>query len=62
MWRNRWLELSQKGIHVAERLVDAQRPGGPMTFSLEQIVQLFAIACEKPENYLAPLAIGAIEN
>jgi putative transposase len=51
LWRNRWLELSVKEIPVVERLVDAERPGGPMTFSLEQILQLFAIACEQPEAY-----------
>ena len=33
LWRNRWLELSVKDIPVMERLVDAERPGGPMTFS-----------------------------
>lgn len=51
LWRNRWLELALKEIPTTERLVDAERPGGPMTFSLEQILQLFAIACEKPEDY-----------
>jgi putative transposase len=56
LWRNRWLELSVKNIPVAERLSDAYRPGGPMTFSLEQILQLFAIACEKPENYERPIS------
>lgn len=56
LWRNRWLELSENNISVKERLVDAQRPGGPMTFSLEQILQLFAIACEKPENYERPIS------
>lgn len=56
LWRNRWLELSVKNIPVLERLADAQRPGGPMTFSLEQILQLFAIACENPENYGCPIS------
>ncbi len=51
LWRNRWLELSQKDVPVAERLADAERPGGPMTFSLDVILQLFAIACKKPEDY-----------
>jgi len=27
-----------------------------MTFSLEQILQLFAIACEKPEDYERPIS------
>jgi putative transposase len=56
LWRNRWLELSVKNIPVVERIKDAQRPGGPITFSLEQILQLFAIACEKPENYGRPIS------
>nr|WP_290225527.1 helix-turn-helix domain-containing protein [Trichocoleus desertorum] len=56
LWRNRWLELSLKDMPVVERLRDAPRPGGPMSFSLEQIVQLFAIACEKPEEYGHPIS------
>ena len=56
LWRNRWLDLSEKDSSVVERLVDAPRPGGPMTFSLEQILQLFAIACEKPEEYGRPIS------
>lgn len=56
LWRNRWLELSQKDLPVLERLVDAPRPGGPATFSLEQILQLFAIACERPETYGRPIS------
>ncbi len=56
LWRNRWLELSVKNTPVVERLADAPRPGGPMTFSLEQILQLFAIACEKPEDYGRPIS------
>lgn len=51
LWRNRWLALSNQDIPIVERLVDAPRSGGPATFSLEQILQLFAIACEKPETY-----------
>jgi putative transposase len=56
LWRNRWLELSVKEIPGGERLVDAERPGGPLTFSLEQILQLFAIACEQPEAYGRPIS------
>ena len=56
LWRNRWLELSVKDIPVVERLADAERPGGPMTFSLEQILQLFAMACEKPDDYGRPIS------
>jgi putative transposase len=45
VWRHRWLELSVKNLEVVQRLADAERLGGPMTFSLEQILQLFALAC-----------------
>jgi putative transposase len=54
LWRNRWLDLSQKEVPVVERLQDAERPGAPATFSLEQILQLFGLACEKPEQYGRP--------
>jgi len=56
LWRNRWLEMSQKELAVVERLQDAQRPGAPATFSLEQVVQLFAMACEQPEVYGRPIS------
>jgi putative transposase len=56
LWRNRWLALSEKELPVVERLADAPRPGGPMSFSLEQILQLFAMACEKPEEYGRPIS------
>jgi putative transposase len=56
LWRNRWLELSVKNLEVVQRLADAERLGGPMTFSLEQILQLFALACEKPEIFGRPLS------
>lgn len=56
LWRNRWLALSEKEIPVMERLVDAPRSGGPLTFTLEQILQLFAIACEQPQTYGRPIS------
>ena len=56
LWRNRWLDLSQKQVPVVERLQDAERPGAPATFSLEQILQLFVMACEKPETYGRPIS------
>jgi len=56
LWRNRWLELNEQDISVLERLADAPRPGGPSTFSLEQILQLFAIACERPEDCGRPIS------
>lgn len=56
LWRNRWLALSQKAVPVMERLADAPRPGGPMTFSLEQILRLFTLACENPQMYGRPIS------
>jgi len=41
------VRVKPEDIPVGERC-DAERPGGPMRFSLEQILQLFAIACEPP--------------
>jgi putative transposase len=56
LWRRRWLELSARDVPVMERLQDAPRPGAPTTFSLEQITQLYAIACNPPEQYGRPIS------
>ena len=50
-WRNRWLELTERLIPVIERLQDKERSGTPAKFSMEQVVELFALACSKPEDY-----------
>ena len=55
-WRNRWLERSQEESSVEERLQDAPRPGTPPTFTLEQITQLYALACMPPEQYGRPIS------
>ena len=39
-----------------ERLVDAARPGAPTQFTTEQVLQLFAIACEPPEKNGRPIS------
>lgn len=56
LWRERWLASREKGVAVEERLQDGERSGAPATFSLEQILQLFAMACEKPETYGRPIS------
>jgi putative transposase len=56
LWRKRWIEVSLRGIPVLERLRDAPRPGSPPTFSLEQITQLYALACAPPEQYERPIS------
>ena len=55
-WRNRWLELSERSRPVMERLQDEQRSGKPAKFSMEQVVELFALACCEPEDYGRPIS------
>lgn len=69
-WRQRWQESSER-LHSLERegisdqaltqqmllvLSDEQRPGGPAKFSVEQIVQIVAVACELPECSERPIS------
>lgn len=56
LWRNRWIELSAREIPLEERLQVAPRPGCPPTFTLEQITQLYALACAPPEQYGRPIS------
>lgn len=55
-WRQRWLELSDSELPVAQRLADAARPGTPAKFTLEQLTHLYALACEPPEKYGLPIS------
>jgi putative transposase len=57
-WRRRWQELQTSELPVAERLADAPHPGAPATFTLEQITQLYALACAPPEQYGRPLSLS----
>ena len=54
-WRLRWLELSERSLPVIERLPDSERSGTPARFSMEQVVELFALACSEPEDYGRPI-------
>ena len=56
LWRRRWRELSAREVLLSERLKDAPRPGSPGTFTMEQITQLYAIACSPPEQHNRPLS------
>ena len=56
LWRNRWLELNEHGMSVEERLEDAARCGAPATFTLEQLTQLYKLACDPPEKYGRPIS------
>ena len=68
-WRDRWLAAAPALLRaeqekvldrrlsalIEQALDDAPRPGGPATFSPEQIVQIVAIACEPPEKSDRPI-------
>ena len=56
LWRERWLEMKQKEIPIRERFKDAERPGAPTKFTTEQVLNLFALACEPPEKYGIPIS------
>ena len=56
LWRQRWRELTAKQVPAIERLLDIPRPGSPGRFTMEQITQLYALACEPPEKYHRPLS------
>lgn len=63
-WRNRWFDSAdslakaeQAGVlerdyrkRIIKTLSDAPRPGCPGKYSPEQICQMIALACEKPED------------
>ena len=55
-WRDRWLEMRPRDIVVEACLHDAPRAGGPPSFTLEQIIQLYALACAPPEQYGRPIS------
>jgi len=69
LWRQRWHEsasklalLEEEGIDdkalsewVEDLLTDQQRRGAPATFSLEQVVQIVALACEQPQASGLPI-------
>jgi putative transposase len=56
LWRQRWIETSNTNKTARERLSDANRPGAPAQFTMEQVLKLFAIACEPPLVYGYPLS------
>jgi putative transposase len=59
LWRKRWASfaaLPLTELSVSERLEDAPRPGAPMRLTAEQICQITALACEKPEKSGRPIS------
>jgi putative transposase len=55
-WRNRWLETDGKDLSSCQRLQDSERVGAPVKFSMEQVIELFALACSSPEDYGRPIS------
>jgi putative transposase len=59
LWRQRWVDLQAiplSDLSVEERLQDLLRPGAPSQLSADQMCQLMALACEKPEASDRPLS------
>jgi putative transposase len=68
-WRRRWVDAEERlaaaeaegandrdlAALVADALNDRKRPGGPPTFSAEQLTMIIAIACEAPEESARPV-------
>ncbi|NJN23150.1 MAG: helix-turn-helix domain-containing protein [Acaryochloridaceae cyanobacterium RL_2_7] len=52
-WRHRWLESEGP---LTPRLQDAPRSGAPATFTMEQTLRLYAMACEDPATYRLPIS------
>ncbi|MEH2407295.1 helix-turn-helix domain-containing protein [Nostoc sp.] len=57
LWRNRWLETDPKDLSIFQRLQDQERIGAPVKFSMEQVIELFALACSPPEDYGRPIML-----
>lgn len=68
-WRERWLaaapalaaaeadlDAKQLAQRLEQLLADAPRPGTPPTFAPEQVVQIIALACEKPDASGRPIS------
>lgn len=56
LWRNRWLETEGKELLIEQRLQDSERIGASPKFSMEQVIELFALACSPPSDYGRPIS------
>lgn len=56
LWRNRWLETQETELSGVKKLQDSERLGAPPKFSMEQVIDLFALACSPPEDYGRPIS------
>jgi putative transposase len=58
-WRQRWLAgqaIPLTELSVEERLHDLPRAGKPSAISADQLCQITALACEKPEQSERPIS------
>ena len=58
-WRDRWLELQPiplTELDIEERLHDLPRSGKPSAITADQMCQIEALACEKPEQSERPIS------
>jgi transposase len=58
-WRQRWLAgqaIPLTELSVEERLLDLPRAGKPSALSADQLCQIEALACEKPEQSGRPIS------
>nr|WP_242056161.1 helix-turn-helix domain-containing protein [Nostoc flagelliforme] len=56
LWRNRWLETEGQELSIKQRLQDSERIGARPKFSMEQVIELFALACSPPSDYGRPIS------
>jgi len=58
-WRQRWLAgqaIPLRELSVEERLHDLPRAGKPSAITADQLCQIMALACEKPEQSARPIS------
>lgn len=59
LWRQRWIDLQPipaSELSAEERLHDLPRPGAPARITADQMCQIEALACEKPEASERPIS------
>jgi transposase len=59
LWRTRWHGLQAvplMDLSLQERLTDVPRPGKPVRITAEQVCQIVALACERPQDCERPIS------